>query len=314
MKPNPERTGFAMAPGSFGVDVEPGGSFKSEIQISNWSGRVSRFKVEVEDFEGSIDPSETVLLQAQRAGRFGAKDWVKPEFWEFTMQPNDRLFFDVNVDVPQNADAGDHYASVLVTMLPSEEELTKAGESKQGSVVIQSRVGQLLFIRVAGPSVEQGKLRSFEIGKLVCESGIAKKFKFLCLRDLPEKTPVTFATTFENTGTVRLRPFGAIEIKNMFGKAVDSVAVEEYNVLRDSVRQMKYEWKQSGFHFGRYTASINLKRGYGEETDTMKVSFWIIPWRLILLVLAGIIIALLIMRYIFKRIEIKVGLKGKEKK
>lgn len=289
MKPNPERGGFDMAPGSFGVEVNAGDTFKQTIQVTNWSGKTSRFKVEVEDFEGSktVDNSG-VVLQGANPGRFSARDWVKPEFWEFSMDREDRMWFDVEVTVPKNADSGDHYASVLVTMLADPVKDDQKTDKKQSNVAIQSRVGVLMFLRVRGPIKESGELQSFAVWK-----------KWY------EKTPVDFTSVFKNDGTVRLKPEGKIEIKNWFGNVVETIPVETYNVLRDSVRAMNYHWEKKGFHIGKYTAVLSLNRGYENAVDVKVVTFWMIPWKQILITLLILLVVYKTLRFVGSKFEVR---------
>lgn len=313
MGSNVQRHGLDVGPGSFGVDVKPGDSFKREVQVTNWAKKEKRFLVEVEDFEGVKSGPGTINLSGKNKGRFSAKDWFHPEVWEFTLQAEERFWFDVEVNVPMTADAGDHYASVLITMLNDPPSKDDQKDNAQSTVVMQERIGVLVFARVAGAITEEGKLNSFEVGRPICRGKLFEKLPFLCLmRDLPSNVPVEFRTVFENTGSVRLKPSGTIEIRNMLGRLSGRLGDEEpYNVLRDSVRQMNYEWEQEGFYFGKYTAELKLNRGYGNIVDTKSVAFWVIPWRLIISALAGIILVFLILKFIGNKFEFKIGRKKK---
>jgi len=293
----PERRNFDVGPTSFGIELSPGESAKRTIQVTDWikEYREDEFQVEIEDFVGSSNLDETIALQGSESGRFGAKEWVKPEISDFKLNFGDRIFLDIEIKVPESADAGDHYAAVLVSNIPKKSDEEGSVDSKKSNVLIKSRVGVLLFVRVKGPVNEEGQLVSFEKDK-----------KWY------EKSPVKLQTIFENKGTVRLQPHGKIEIRNMLGKVSDSIDIEPYNVLRESSRKMSYQWDGSGFLIGRYVAKIKIDRGYGDLADEKEVSFWIIPWKIILVIILVLILVRKIFKYLGKKVDFQVKLKKKK--
>ena len=300
MEKPPERQNFDVGPTSFPIDADAGGTYTRTIQITNWKRKDVNFKVEVEDFEGSLNPGETVKLQGGEVGRFSARDWVKPELDKFTMQFADRMFMDIVIKVPENADAGDHYASVLISDIPDAPNPEDPEGQKKSNVLISARVGVLFFIKVRGPIKEEGKLDSFTSVKKWYEN------------THDEKKPVEFRSVFSNPGSVRLQPSGKIEIRNMLGQTVDNIIVDPYNVLRDSARGMSFVWKNNGFFLGRYTAKITLDRGYQNLQDVKTVSFYMFPWKVLLLGLVIFIIFLIVMRFLVKNMDIKIGFKKKK--
>ena len=115
---------------------------------------------------------------------------------------------------------------------------------------------------------------------------------------------MAFSTVFENTGSVRLRPSGDIVIKNMFGMKAGEIKVEGYNVLRNSVRGLSYNWGAKGFNFGRYTADITINPGYASSTiNKMSVSFWIVPWQTITYFVVLILLGLYIIKSFFDKFD-----------
>lgn len=206
MKEVPIENDFPIGPSQISIEANPGDIIKKEIQVDNRAGEQREFHVEIEDFEGSnTDPDQTVLLQGDKNGRYGAKDWFSLEKKDFTLEHGDRQYLDVTINIPQNADAGDHYASVLVSMIPKEND--KKGGS---NVRITSRAGILFFIKIRGVATRSGELKTF---------GVEKKWYWNLLGEKDKNgkvlNSVNLETTFGNSGTVRLRPSGKIEIKNM---------------------------------------------------------------------------------------------------
>jgi len=286
------RNDFPIGPTQFEIVVDRGDIITKQIQIDNRKGEKWKFMVEVEDFEGSLEnPRENVILRGSESGKYGAKDWVTPEMMEFETDHGDRLFMDVTIKIPENADAGDHYASVLISALPREDDID---EIQGQNIRITSRAGILFFIRVKGAIKEEGKVKSFESD-----------------RKWYEKTPVIFRTIFENTGSVRLRPYGSIIIKNMLGESISGVEVVPFNVLRDSTRSMTESFESDSFLIGKYTATLKMNRGYGDIVDEESVSFWIIPWKIILVAIVSLIVFYGILKLIRKKFHLEVKIKKK---
>ncbi|TAK95295.1 hypothetical protein EPO05_04555 [Patescibacteria group bacterium] len=295
---------FAVGPTQFEIEANPGDTIVKEIQVDDRKGERQTYQTSVEDFEGSMtDPTQTAILQGDKSGKYSAKDWFSVELKEFSLEHGDRQFFNVMIKVPKDADPGDHYASVLVTAVPQDDPTQLANGQ---NVRIISRVGSLFFIRVKGPASEVGKLESF---------GVSKFWNWRLPGERDAKTgnfatPINFQSVFSNTGTVRLRPEGKIEIFNQFGKLIDTLPVEAYNVLRDSLRGIDYQWTPSGLFMGKYTAVLTLNRGYGDQVDVRSVQFRIIPLKEIIIVIIVLIIIFVFYRFFLKNIKIEVKRKG----
>lgn len=268
---------FELGPTSFEIEAEPGTVLTKSFFVTNREGKERTYKVEVEDFEGSLDdPTQTVLLKGDKTGKYGAKEWIVPEIREFRLKHGERQFVDFVLKVPETADAGDHYASILVSAVPENVD-------KNSNVRITSRVGALLFVRVRGEITEEGGLQNLWTRK-----------------DVYTGWPVDLNLTFKNTGTVRLQPHGKIVITNFLGKVVDNIPVKSFNSLRNSIRGISYDWeRKNDFLIGRFTAIAYIDRGYGNFVDSETVTFWIFPKKELAIIL--ILILVLFSSIIFLR-------------
>lgn len=285
---------FDLGPTSFEIEADPGQTVTKKLQITNRAGEQVKYSVDVEDFQGTNDdPSKGVILQGENSGKFGAKSWVKPELSNFTLEHGQREHMDITVVIPENADPGDHYASVLIKQIPKDDETAESDKSAP-NVKITSRVGALMFIKVRGAMKESGSLVSFGTDKSKYEQG-----------------PVKFGYVFKNDGTIRLRPTGKIEISNQFGNVVDTLNIDAYNVLRDSTRRNETTWDKQSL-FGHYTAKLTMNRGYGNEVDTMQVSFWVMPWKKAAGIGVGLVIAVWAIFAAKAKFASKGGRKGRK--
>jgi hypothetical protein len=97
---------------------------------------------------------------------------------------------------------------------------------------------------------------------------------------------------------VHLVPHGTIELKNIFGKTIETLPIDAYFSLPHSVRYREIKW-DPGFLLGRYTAHLALDAGYDNKVDTAKIAIWIIPWKYIG-IFAGIVFVIFSIFYYIK--------------
>ena len=149
---------------------------------------------------------------------------------------------------------------------------------------------QLFLLRINGEGKEEGNVESF---KLI---GPQKTFY--------DARPEGFEIAFKNTGNVHLVPYGTIEIKNMFGKVVSTLPVDAYFALPNSTRYRDVEWT-SGFSLGLYTASLSLNKGYGNQYDNVNLSFWVLPWKILLIGFVSLALIIAGLYYFLTRFELR---------
>ena len=284
------RDDFVLEPAKQDILLKPGEKTTKSLSIVNRTDREQTFTVEVEDFRGSKDTAEVVVLLGNDKGPYSLRDFIKPEVKSFRLKPRQRAIMDVNISIPLDAEPGGKFASVLVSSEPYDADIPD-DESRAQTI---SRLGALYFVRVAGPVREDAELQHFRLA--------GDKTFF-------EKGPFTFELLFENNSSVHLIPNGKIEIKNLLGKKVTDLDVIPFFSLPDSVRAAEVTWNSS-FAFGRYTATANVNRGYQENTDvtdTMTVTFWVLPWKIV----AGLIIIIVILAWVIRKVARSFEIKRK---
>lgn len=122
-----------------------------------------------------------------------------------------------------------------------------------------------------------------------------------------EATPVSFVLRMKNTGNIHEQPVGQAKITDMFGKHVGNVNInnERRNVLPGSIRRFESSLDQAVIGtrvlFGKYTADLTVTYGSPEQTVKSTVTFWIIPWKLILVGAAVLIGLFVLLRVGIKR-------------
>ena len=101
-------------------------------------------------------------------------------------------------------------------------------------------------------------------------------------------------------------------------RRLDTWWIKDTNIDQGSgfISELKNEWRN--FALGRYTAKVNVKYGKSKIPLPEKVvSFWVIPWAIISIVVAVLIVLLLGMKVYNKMIidsALKQNQKSKKKK
>ncbi len=279
---------FLLEPAKLEVTLNPGEKTTKTLSVVNRTDREQTFTVSVEDFTGSQDPNRVVVLLGNDRSPYSLRDLIKPEVNSFRLKPKQRAIMAVNINIPADAEPGGRFASVLVSSEPVNSSISP-DENRARTI---SRLGALYFVRVAGHVKEDADLKDFRItgDKLFYEKG-----------------PFNFELLFENRSSVHLIPSGHVEIKNLLGKKVKDLEVPAFFSLPASTRAAQVSW-DSVFAFGRYTATAIVDRAYKENpdvTDTKTISFWVLPWKIVLGLLIAIIAIAWIIRKFARSFEIK---------
>lgn len=279
---------FVLGPGKIELEIKPGETKTTEITVSNRTGVPKQFEITFEDATGSSDPTRPLVLLGSDRGPYSMKDYISVPATRFTLQHNDRARIPVTISIPADVEVGGRYGSVLVSTVSSEAKAAgEQGTQPQSAVV--SRIGSLFFITIPGD---------------IKKDGMLKEFSTIPLKAFYQSGPINFGILFENKGTSHLTPYGELRIKNVFDEEVGYLQLEPWFVMPQSLRLREVAWDRD-FLFGKYTATLELNRGYDELTDTLSYSFWVLPWKPIAGGFAILFSVLFIIRAFFKKFEFK---------
>ena len=266
--------------------------------------RLERFRVEGEDGQAAIyAPSASDISIA----------WVHFSKNSFQAEPGVWTNVTMTIQVPPSATLGYYYAILF------EPSVAKSSTSN----TIKSANAILVLLNTNSKN-EQKQLRvgSFAVQK--------KLYEFL---------PANFTVTVRNSGNIHLIPEGDIYIsRQRNGKAIASLPINsgQGNVLPDSTRQFDVQWNDgfpvfqlkridgqivsdskgqpieqlqwnfssslSKIRFGKYYAHLVLVYSNGHEDIPINsyVSFWVIPWKLIILLIVALVAVGLLWKFIKK--------------
>lgn len=280
---------FVVGPGKIELQMQPGQTQTVEIKVSNRLGDPRDFRIEVEDFSGSQSADRPVVLYGTGRGPYSLRDYIYPETNILEIDHAKRAVIPVTVSIPEDAEPGGLYGSVLISVASPANAAGSQGQVGAGAAII-SRIGVLFFVRIAGEVNEEARMIDFTTKND---------------QTIFTKGPVPFEVNFENSGSVHVNPYGVISVKNMLGQTIGEQPIDPWFMLPGSVRSREISWDRP-LLIGKYTATVELNRGYDDIIDTGSVSVWVIPVKLLVGILLGLIILFVLLRFIFTKIEIRV--------
>lgn len=289
---------LTISPVPISISIAPGQSFSQVVEVKNAGSKVETLTPGLLSFSVNKDTGATILKLPTKDDEF--VPWVHFSNPSLTLKPQEWGKVTMTINVPDTAAYGYYFA--VRWSRPAE-----ADSLNNGSTSLIGSVAQLVLLEVPAPGTKREiKVNSFKTDQ--------KWYEFL---------PVTFTASLQNTGNIHAAPTGNIFIENGRHNQVDSLRINkekgvilpgssrsfsstwsngfplyQYKMVDDKVvlnkegqAQKQLVWKLSHadwWRFGRYNASLLMayNRDGQDIPLTAQVSFWIIPWRLILLLIA----------------------------
>ena len=280
---------FVLEPAKNEVIINPGEEASRTLSLTNRTERTITFKIDIEDLVGSDDPEDQIKLLGDEEGPYSLKDFLIPEAREFTLEPGEKMTQQINVSLPSDSTPGGYYGAIILSSAGEEKEAVEADVS--GKTKIITRIASLFLVRVSGETEESSSVSTFKaIGP---GAGVYSSH------------PEGFEVAIKNEGSVHLVHYGEVVITNMFGKTITSLPMDAFFSLPKSTRLNEALWEDS-FTIGYYKASLEIYKGYGDDDnlDSASISFWVLPWQVVLPALAVIILIILLINFLKKNFKI----------
>ncbi len=309
---------LTTSPVAVDLSAKPGQSISTTLQVQNNSPQPVTINVHLDKFKANGETGQAAIYSPAKDDN--SVNWVSFSRSSFVAEPGVWNSVVATINLPTNAASGYYYAVLF--------EPQTAGTHGSSTDVIKGANAIFILLNAnAGNEKRQLSVTGFTSQKSI--------YEYL---------PATFTMTVKNTGNIYVAPQGDVFIsRTMNGKVLASLGVNSAagNVLPDSSRQFSVSW-QDGFpifapkringqivsnsngqpieqlqwnsnssfskiRFGKYYAHLALvyNNGITNETTDAYVSFWVIPWKLILLVI--VIIAALITIWVYFKKSIKAG-------
>ena len=276
-----------IAPPIIYLSANPGQTITTQIYIRDISSGNLIVSGKVNDFVAAgEDGTPKILLNNVTNNPYTLQSWITP-ISSLLLIPREIKALPVTIKVPANASPGGHYGVIRFTATPP--SLAGSGVS------ISTSLGSLILVTVSGKITENLSVHSFSVNK----AGNTGSFF--------ESGPLNFVEQIKNTGNVQEQPVGQVSIVDMFGSKLASVNVNlpPGNVLPQSIRKFTQPLDSTvignKFLFGRYTAKLKVTYGANHKVITAALVFWVIPYRLIGLIIILLIGGFFVLRHVIRR-------------
>ncbi|MDQ3008349.1 MAG: LapA family protein [bacterium] len=246
--------------------IAPGEKIQTSVRIKNSSNQAIAIETLAEDFILGEDGVTPVPVGNDVSNRWSLAQWITLSPTTQTLQPQQTATVNVLIEVPSDALPGGHYAMIMHQ--PVGDQTAGASQSRIGQ-----RVGTLVYFIVDGPINEQAFVREFKFN------------------NFSEYGPVPFSFSVENMSDIHITPRIGIEIFNIFGQRVETLAVESKNVFPLLSRDFEGQWDRV-WGIGPYTAKMTMSYGTSGSVVMASTQFWLVPIKLVIAIGAGLVAVL----------------------
>ena len=285
-QPNSPNAGQALeiAPPIVNLTVNPGQTVQTSIYLRDIAKTNLIVTGQANDFVASgEDGTPKLLLDGDNSSPYSMKNWVT-SLPSLDLIPQEIKAMTVTLQVPKDASPGGHYGVIRFTATPP--DLNSTGVSLSASL------GALMLITVTGDIHE-----SVSVAEFSANQNEHTGWFF-------ETPPINLVERLKNDGNVHEEPTGQIIIKDMLGRTLAGINVNSppHNILPASTRRFEETLDQHAYGnaimLGRYTADLKLTYGASKTVLTDHISFWVIPYKLILAIIVGAIFAFFLLRFL----------------
>ncbi len=264
---------FKVTPVRSDIQVEPGASKSVQTTVTNLTGSaISVHPIENDFVAGDEDGTPAIILDENTyAPTHSLKRFMAP-LPDITIPAGQSKTINVVINVPASAQAGGYFGAI---------RFAPTSLDGGGQVNLSPSVASLILLTVPGETVEKLNLTNFDIQ----QNGQTGSYF---------QTPKNLGiyVRFENKGNVQLGPFGKISVKkgNTVVYATDFNSNDPRDViLPDSARRWDVPLKNID-SFGHYTVVSTFTYGSKNQTIDITKSFWVVPFGVIIGVIAGIFV------------------------
>jgi hypothetical protein len=300
-----EGVDFIVSPPTLDFRTEPGASVGATIKIKNNNTQTEALRIDIFKFKANATGDAPELLDLTSEDEF--INWLQFSETEFTIEPKSWKQIKVVFSPPENAAPGYYFA---IAFNRQKDVKISTGQVAKGAAAV------LCLVQV-------NSSRVFHQVDLMNLS--SNGFDFKTNKYIYEFLPVNFTTTLQNSGNVHERVVGNIFIDWVTGKKSDvgilEVNPDKSFILPQSTRSFKSSWtdgfpvweeqkdasgnpildkkgnpkqklkwdfsKLMSFRIGKYNATLTMAYNDGTRDIPLEshVSFWVIPWRILLALL-----------------------------
>lgn len=303
---------LTISPGLLDITALPGTTVHEKFRIRNNNATPVELTFSLDKLTTS---SNGQIIPAKVTSGDESLSWVHMDNNNIVTSPKEWTDVTFSIDIPQTAAFGYYYA------LHIRQKPVSQGQDKPSTKLLGEIILPILLTVQNSNEKAQLSLVSFKPTLLV-----------------NEYLPVTFTITLANTGNIHIRPQGDIFIKTSISdKNATLLDINQANgaILPNSKRTYQVSWNDgflvrtpvmengviktdnkgnpvttltinwnqlTHFRIGKYTASLLLVYDNGKRDIPIEATttFWVFPYTLVASSIVGLLIVILIVRFLLK--------------
>lgn len=292
---------LTISPSRIETSGDPGQTIIKKVLLVNESDESETYYTSFANFEAQGESGTPVFVDPKD----DLGTWMRVSGDSLTLKGGESREVVLTISIPTDATPGGHFAAIFWGTTPP---------SQTGAVSVGSRTGMLVLLSVSGEVQESMGLVDFGT------RGGQWLFRTL---------PVGFQYRFSNQGGDRVKPIGTITVRSILGWRVAKIDANpvEGNVLPNTTRKFLPEWSKGtsveeklrneelpysfkravkdewrNFAVGIFRAQLKTEFGTEDQRVSSKsVYFVVFPWELLLVLVPGIFVAFIILRFFLRR-------------
>jgi hypothetical protein len=215
---------------------------KSKVNIRNESDKPISLEIYPVDAVTTKDGSFAPNSQDSIRKDLGA--WINMSTSELSLGPNETKTVDFAINVPQNANIGDHMAAIIIQNKNISESQIKT------SMHVVNRLGARIYVTVIGEKIEKLEIQKFN--------------------NTNENSQFVFLLTLANLGNTRIVPKGTIEIKDESGIVVDEINLTQREIFPKDTIVLPTKWNKP--LSGKFTALATVEYNNQKLTKELNLN------------------------------------------
>ncbi len=271
---------ISLTPSVIEVSAARGTTTQQHLTVINTKGMEQTFYLGILKFKPSSN-GETPEFISYEKDHSGLPEWIQLPFTEFRVPANSKGDVPFKISVPNDVASGGYYAAIIVSQSPSDVVASNGA-------IIEAKTAALVLLTIQGTTTEHLELLDFQTHQSAVTSQLGG----------------TYIYRLQNQGNVHLSPKGTITLTDIFGRTVIQTDANpsDGRVLPGSERpydvnietQKNFFWivkDQMGFFaIGPIKASLHLTYGQNNQPIDAAVSFFSLPWQLLVCILGLLVV------------------------
>ena len=263
--------GYSVSADIVKVQGKPGETLNASFSVHNSTDKEVHVQIEVRDFERT--ETGITYLQDVPADRSVAK-WSTAATPEHTLAPRATKKEQVQVTIPEHAQALEHVALISVRFLPADV---------QGTTRVATEILPVFYVLVTDANGQTALKKEWALADFGADRWL---------------NPAALSFEVKNTGDMHLETQGKVRIENVLTDQHQQRSLPIVNLLPDASKRLGLNDLIEDRAPGLYKVQLSLSLDGGKRIETPEVTLVFLPWSY--LGTAGGMLALLVLFLLYR--------------